>query len=362
MGAPKLTMKDVGKRFGNVLAVNGVSLQVQEGESIVLLGPSGCGKTTTLRMVAGFLRPDRGEIRIGDRQVATPTFSLPPEERGLSMVFQNYAVWPHMTVFENIAFGLRVRKRSGAEIRSRVGSILQVVRMEALATRLPGELSGGQQQRVALARALVLEPAMLLFDEPLSNLDATLREEMRFEIREIIRRLRITSLYVTHDQAEAMVLGDRIVVMRDGRVEQCGTPEEIYWDSRSRFVASFVGVANLLPGEVTEASQTQAVITVKGMALRGSLRSDASRPGLRENACLVVRPEDLEVRPPGDETKENALTGVIAMRTFLGHTVELRVDTAAGRLRVLAPASCAHREGESVSLYIHPQRAVILRD
>ena len=362
MGAPKLTMKDVGKRFGDVLAVNGVTLQVQEGESIVLLGPSGCGKTTTLRMVAGFLRPDQGEIRIGDRQVATPTFSLPPEERGLSMVFQNYAVWPHMTVFENIAFGLRVRKRSGAEIRSRVGSILQVVRMEALATRLPGELSGGQQQRVALARALVLEPAMLLFDEPLSNLDATLREEMRFEIREIIRRLRITSLYVTHDQAEAMVLGDRIVVMRDGRVEQCGTPEEIYWGSRSRFVASFVGVANLLPGEVTEASEAQAVITVKGIALRGSLRSDAIRPGLRERACLVVRPEDLEVRPPGDETKENVLTGVIAMRTFLGHTVELRVDTAAGRLRVLAPASCTHREGESVSLYIQPQRAVILRD
>ncbi len=362
MGAPKLAMKDVGKHFGNVVAVNGVSLEVEEGESIVLLGPSGCGKTTTLRMVAGFLRPDAGEIRIGDRQVATPTFSLPPEQRGLSMVFQNYAVWPHMTVFENIAFGLRVRKRPQAEVRSRVGSILQVVRMEALAARFPGELSGGQQQRVALARALVLEPAMLLFDEPLSNLDATLREEMRFEIREIIRRLRITSLYVTHDQAEAMVLGDRIVVMREGRVEQMGTPEDIYWHSRSRFVASFVGVANLLPGEVAETGPTQAVITVKGIAVRGSLRTDERRPGLRERACLVVRPEDLEVRPPGDGSQENVLTGVVAVRTFLGHTVELRVDTPAGRLRALAPASCGHREGEAVSLYVHPQRAVILRD
>ena len=362
MGAPKLAMKDVDKRFGSVAAVNGFTLQVQEGESIVLLGPSGCGKTTTLRLVAGFLRPDAGEIRIGDRLVATPTFSLPPEQRGLSMVFQNYAVWPHMTVFENIAFGLRVRRRAEAEIRSRVGSILEVVRMEALAGRMPGELSGGQQQRVALARALVLEPAMLLFDEPLSNLDATLREEMRFEIREIIRRLRITSLYVTHDQAEAMVLGDRIVIMCDGRVEQIGTPEEIYWRSRSRFVASFVGVANLLPGEVTVTGPTEGVISVQGVALRGSLRDDEQRPGSRERACLVVRPEDLEVRPCAQGPQENVLSGVIAMRTFLGHIVELRVDTSAGRLRALAPASCAHREGEAVNLYVHPQRAVILRD
>ncbi len=362
MGASQLVMKGVSKRFGNVTAVDRVSLEVQEGESIVLLGPSGCGKTTTLRMVAGFLRPDSGEIWIGGRSVATPTFSLPPERRGLSMVFQNYAVWPHMTVFENIAFGLRVRKRPESEIRSRVQNILQVVRMEALATRVPGELSGGQQQRVALARALILEPAMLLFDEPLSNLDATLREEMRFEIREIIRRLRITSLYVTHDQAEAMVLGDRIVIMREGRLEQIGTPEEIYWHSRTRFVASFVGVANLLPGEVTEAGPAEASVAVAGVVLRGSLQDGESRPRLHEQVCLVVRPEDLEVWPCDQGPEENSLTGAIAVRTFLGHTVELRVDTAAGRLRAMASTGCPHREGESVRLYIPPQRAVILRD
>jgi iron(III) transport system ATP-binding protein len=278
------------------------------------------------------------------------------------MVFQNYAVWPHMTVFENIAFGLRVRKRSGGEIRGRVQDILQLVRMEALAARLPGELSGGQQQRVALARALVLEPAMLLFDEPLSNLDATLREEMRFEIREIIRRLRITSLYVTHDQAEAMVLGDRIVIMRDGRVEQAGTPEEIYWHSRTRFVASFVGVANLLPGNVAEAGPTEASVAMHGILLRGCLRDGESQPRLHEQVCLVIRPEDLEVRPCDQGPHDNSLTGVVAVRTFLGHTVELRVDTPAGRIRVLTVASCPYREKESVSLYIHPQRAVILRE
>jgi hypothetical protein len=187
-------------------------------------------------------------------------------------------------------------------------------------------------------------------------------EEMRFEIREIIRRLRITSLYVAHDQAEAMVLGDRIVIMREGRLEQIGAPEEIYWHSRTRFVASFVGVANLLAGEVTEAGPAEVSVAVAGVVLRGSLQDGETRPGLHEQVCLVVRPEDLEVRPCGQGPEENSLTGAIAVRTFLGHTVELRVDTAAGRLRAMAPTGCPHREGESVRLYIPPQRAVILRD
>src|SRR6476660_2946521 len=238
--------------YGRVPAVNGVSFRVLAGEHLTLLGPSGCGKTTTLRAIAGLERPTSGEIRIGGEPVfsSSPSVNVPAERRGLSMVFQSYAIWPHMTVFDNVAYGLRVRKRPEAEVAERVRGALGLVQMSELAARRAPRLSGGQQQRVALARAFVFSPAVLLSDEPLSNLDAKLRAEMRLEIKELQRTLGITSVYVTHALEEALAISDRIVVMRDGVIEQTGTPAEIYDRPRNRVVADFVGSANLIEGRL----------------------------------------------------------------------------------------------------------------
>src|SRR5215213_1211481 len=237
------------KRYGDLAVVKDVSLAIDKGLLVCLLGPSGCGKTTTLRLIAGFIEPDEGRIRVGGRTISSPDRSEPPERRNMSMIFQSYALWPHMTVFENVAYGLRLRSLPGQEVRRRVEGILSVTRLTPLAARYPGELSGGQQQRVSLARALVVEPEILLLDEPLSNLDANLREEMRFEIRRLHDQYRYTTIYVTHDQAEAMTTADLIVVMNQGRIEQAGTPEDIYKRPRSEFVARFIGGTNILKGK-----------------------------------------------------------------------------------------------------------------
>ncbi len=250
----KLEIDDVVMGFGDVVAVDRASLMVADGETVVLLGPSGCGKTTLLRLIAGFYRPTSGAIRINGKTVASPTLMVPPEKRSLSMVFQSYAVWPHKTVFENLAYGLRLRGLDGKTIAAKIADALATVRMDAYAARYPSELSGGQQQRVAVARALVLEPEILLFDEPLSNLDATLREHMRFEIKALLSKLKITAIYVTHDQNEAMVIADRVAVMNRGRIEQIGSPEDVYYRSKTDFVAQFIGLANVLDGEVVDAS------------------------------------------------------------------------------------------------------------
>src|SRR6266545_6714078 len=249
----KLEIDDVTMRFGDVVAVDRVSLTVAEGETVVLLGPSGCGKTTLLRLIAGFNRPKAGAIRVAGTTVASPTVMVPPEKRSLSMVFQSYAVWPHKSVFENLAYGLRLRRLDAATIAAKVNDALATVRMDGYGTRHPGELSGGQQQRVALARALVLEPAILLFDEPLSNLDATLREHMRFEIKALLAKLKITCIYVTHDQNETMVIADRVALMNRGRIEQLGSPEDVYYRSETDFVAQFIGLANVLDARITGA-------------------------------------------------------------------------------------------------------------
>jgi ABC-type Fe3+/spermidine/putrescine transport system ATPase subunit len=236
--------------FGAVPAVRGVSFTVLHGEQLTLLGPSGCGKTTTLRAIAGLERPVAGEIRIDGAPIysAARNINVPAEKRGMSMVFQSYAIWPHMSVFDNVAYGLRVRREAATAIRDKVMQALALVQMQALADRRASQLSGGQQQRVALARAFVFQPSVLLFDEPLSNLDAKLRADMRIELRELQHRLGITSVYVTHDLEEALAMSDRIVVMRDGLVEQTGTPDEIYGLPRSAFVADFIGSANLVHG------------------------------------------------------------------------------------------------------------------
>ena len=241
-------LRDLTKRFGPVTVVDNVALKIDHGQLVCLLGPSGCGKTTTLRLIAGFLEPTSGEIRVGDRLVSSAARTLPPEQRKMSMIFQSYALWPHMTVAENITYGLRLRKLDRDTIAKKLKLILQTTKLEILAERYPGELSGGQQQRVALARALVVEPETLLLDEPLSNLDANLREEMRFEIRRLHDEYRYTTVYVTHDQSEAMTTADLIAVMNGGKIDQLGTPEDIYDRPQSEFVARFIGSSNVIKG------------------------------------------------------------------------------------------------------------------
>ena len=275
-----VVLASLTKRFGAAVAVNAVDLRIEPGEFVSLLGPSGCGKTTTLRLIAGFLSPDAGEIRVGERVLSRPGAVVPPEQRNMSMIFQSYAVWPHMTVSANVAYGLRMRRVAREPIRRRVLEALQRVRLEALADRYPSELSGGQQQRVALARALVVEPETLLLDEPLSNLDATLREEMRFEIRRLHDEFRITTVYVTHDQAEAMVTSDRIAVMNGGRIEQIGTSEDIYERPRSSFVARFIGASNILDCQVQgdRATVDGVVLRLTGGRPRGGPAQRALHP------------------------------------------------------------------------------------
>src|SRR5215213_1068188 len=244
-----LQLVGLAKRYGRLTVVDHIDLAVERGSLVCLLGPSGCGKTTTLRLIAGFIEPDGGEIHVGGRMISSTGSSEPPERRNMSMIFQSYALWPHMTVRENVGYGLALRKLPKSEIMERVDRILGVTRLEPFADRYPSELSGGQQQRVSLARALVVEPETLLLDEPLSNLDANLREEMRFEIRRLHDRYRYTTVYVTHDQAEAMTTADVIVVMNLGTIEQAGTPEEIYQRPKTEFVARFIGGTNIFKGK-----------------------------------------------------------------------------------------------------------------
>jgi len=289
----RVTVTHLTKRFGDTTALRSVSLAIESQELFFLLGPSGCGKTTLLRTLAGFYQPEGGEIHFGGRAMN----GVPPHERNTGMVFQNYALWPHMTVAENVAYGLEVRKIPAAERRSRIGDALATVRMTEHAGRMPNRLSGGQQQRVALARALVIQPDLLLLDEPLSNLDARLRLEMREEIRRIHAETRITTIYVTHDQKEALSLADRMAVLRDGVIEQVGGPREVYCQPASRFVADFIGESNWLPGEVLSAATKQLVVkTAVGElivdALAGPFRGARVWLGFRPEAVTIGRGED----------------------------------------------------------------------
>ena len=295
---PGFALEGISKRFGEAEVVSDLSLAVSDGEFVVILGPSGCGKTTTLRMIAGLERPDTGSVRIGDRVVSAPGRFVRPEERAIGMVFQSYAIWPHMTVFENVAYPLRVRRVKMATRRVRVSEALELVGLGGQERRPATQLSGGQMQRVALARALVADPSLLLFDEPLSNLDLKLREHLRIELKALQRRTGLTNLYVTHDQAEAVELADRIVVMERGRIVQQGRPQELYRDPRSRFVAEFIASANILPATVLGASGpgTARIRTQSGFETEA--RHNGPVP-VGSAVDVMIHPEDCGLHPPG---------------------------------------------------------------
>ena len=302
----KVDLAGIRKSYGPLTVADGIDLAIADEELVCLLGPSGCGKTTTLRLIAGFITPDAGTITVGGQIMSRPGQTLPPERRNMSMIFQSYALWPHMTIAENVAYGLRVRRIARAEIERRVARILDITKLTPLRDRAPGALSGGQQQRVALARALVVEPQTLLLDEPLSNLDTNLREEMRFEIRRLHDELRITTVYVTHDQSEAMTTADRIVVMNHGRVEQVGPPETIYQQPDSEFVARFIGGTNILRG-APEAHSVRC----------GCLTIHCGNPVPQGGDIPVsIRPGDVEIGPYTGRLNEFPAT--VLRHTYLG--------------------------------------------
>jgi iron(III) transport system ATP-binding protein len=354
-----LEVRGLVKYFGADRAVDDVSFGIRRGGFLTLLGPSGCGKTTTLMCIAGLHRLDAGEIRVGDAvytSAATGTF-MPPEKRDIGMVFQSYAIWPHMTVAQNVAYPLEIRRVGRAEIDSRVNDVLRLVGLEAMAGKLATQLSGGQQQRAALARAIVARPRLLLFDEPLSNLDLKLREQMRLELKRIQREVGITSVYVTHDQAEALVMSDEIIVMSKGRIEQKGGPREIYGRPMNRYVSNFIGVANLLEGRV-------ARMTAPG---RGEFEVDHGEPvrlpcrlaeGLGEGApaVLSVRPEN--VHAALERCAAPCLEGEVLQTIFLGNCLECRVLWRGFEWKVLAHPRMRFKAGERVYLTLDAERAL----
>jgi iron(III) transport system ATP-binding protein len=356
------------KRFGAETAVADVCLSIADGEFVTLLGPSGCGKTTTLRCIAGLERPDGGEIRIGGDVVASAErgIYLYPEQRNIGMVFQSYAVWPHMTVFDNVAYGLRVRRASSQEIKQKTMRSLELVGLDHLAERYATKLSGGQRQRVALARAIVYEPRVILFDEPLSNLDAKLREQMRTELVRLQKDVGITSIYVTHDQSEALVMSDRIVVMDKAVIQQIGDPETIYARPANTFVANFIGVANLIDGVMLGREGEAAVIEVAGGGDRAPMKlkavgADGAMPG--QTLHLSLRPEDVKLhtaRPAQDDAGGNLLQGDVIDTVYLGNFLECRVQVGSHEIAVQMDHFESLAPGQQVYLTFKPEHGLCL--
>ena len=343
-----ISLRGLTKRFGNVLAVDDLGLEVADGELIALLGPSGCGKTTTLRSIAGFEAPDAGEIHFGDRRVT----ALLPEQRNIGMVFQNYALFPHLTVWDNVAFGLEMRREPARAIAERVAAVLAKVQLSGLERRYPRQLSGGQQQRAALARALVIAPDVLLLDEPLANLDAKLREEMRFYVRSLQQEVRITTVYVTHDQAEAMVIADRIAVMFAGRIHQLAEPREIYHRPATAMVAEFIGLTNFIAGDLVGRDGEFLVLETALGPLRGAGRMPETG---EKSRLLIVRPEAIRASRQAGDTRFNRLAGTVRAIAFLGNLVDYRVEVGHGTiLRVQGDPHELFAVGERVHLAFDP--------
>ena len=344
-----LELEKLTKRYSEVVSVDAIDLAVGHGEFVCLLGPSGCGKTTTLRMIAGLTEPESGEIRVGGRVMSSATGVVPPERRNMSMIFQSYAVWPHMTVRENVAYGLKLKPLKPEEKQRRVDALLDATQLAQLAERYPSELSGGQQQRVALARALAPKPDILLLDEPLSNLDANLRAEMRFEIRRLHDQFQYTSVYVTHDQVEAMTMADRIVVMNAGRIEQIGAPEEVYERPNSAFVARFIGGSNVL--KVRHVGGR--TVDIGGHALE---IGEGEFSGAGKEMSICVKTHDIELLPSGGASPGNNLVpGVVRSQAYLGSHRDYIVDVGQEVL-IAAPPEVQVPTGSAVAVRFRPQR------
>ena len=357
-----LSVEDLVVAYGSVKAVRNISFTVEDGEFVSLLGPSGCGKTTTLRCIAGLEGSSSGTIRIGGEIVAADGRDVPPEKRGINMVFQSYAVWPHMTVFENVAYGLRTRREPKADVITKVNEALSIVGLDGYGDRYGTELSGGQQQRVALARAVVTSPRILLFDEPLSNLDAGLRDRMRFELVELQRRLGQTSLYVTHDQSEAMLMSDRIILMKDGAMIQSGSPRDLYDRPASRFAAEFIGNANILDGTVvrTSADGRALIALAGGIHLEGCFSwPDAARSS--GSVLVCIRAESVE-QVNATEDAPNCLDAEVLAVSFLGSTVSCRLRIGETELRAELAARRPPSVGQQLRVRIDPDAVILISE
>ena len=356
-----ITIKGLTKSFNAgddaPAAVADLNLDIKDNQFITLLGPSGCGKTTTLRMIAGYIVPDAGTIHVDNRLVSSSGSVTPPDQRGMGMVFQNYAVWPHKTVYENVVFGLKLRKVPSAQMKKKMDETLALVNLTGLEARYPNELSGGQQQRVALARSLVVEPEILLLDEPLSNLDAKLRENMRVELKRLQRRTGITFVYVTHDQAEALALSDHIAVIHGGKLQQYGTPNEVYEKPANRVVADFMGLVNLLPAKVVE------VRSGAGTIAAGSLKLDVPVPAgckAGDGVEVAIRPENIHLKKAADGSGASAK---ISERTFLGNVSEYYATLDSGQtLRVQTHPKQVFAIGEAVAVEIDTTQCSVFRN
>lgn len=359
---PDVRIEKLVKRFGSVKAVAGVDIHIPEGKIITLLGPSGCGKTTTLRCVAGFENADEGKIWIGDQLIfdAKEKINISPQKRGMGMVFQSYAVWPHMSVFENIAFPLRIRKASHSEVDERVNRAMNMVGIRELKDRLPSAISGGQQQRVAFARAIVYDPAVLLLDEPLSNLDAKLRERMRFEILELQRKIGVTTIYVTHDQEEAMVLSDEVLVMDLGKVIQRGGPEEIYFNPRNEFVADFIGKINFLKGRVKSREEGRALVTIEDEGFQGEIQTTHSDFPSGQAVLASVRPENIHLHTEKPDQQNNTWKAKLERKNFLGGLFDMEININGKILRCRSPFVVKADRGSDVFIHVKPEDVLLI--
>ena len=355
-----LKVENLSKNFGKVKAVQEVSFEATEGKVLSLLGPSGCGKTTTLRCIAGFENPDRGEICLDDRKIT----HISPERRGIGMVFQNYALWPHMTVYGNLAFGLQIRKVSKDEITKKIKKVLGMVQLEGYENRYPRQMSGGQQQRIAMARALVFEPEIMLLDEPLSNLDAKLREEMRFQFTELQKSLGITAVYVTHDQAEALVISDKIVILDKGKIVQSGSPKEIYSNPKNKFVAGFIAVTSFISGSINSFAEEKKKVIVKtddGLVIHGFNNSfDIGQKvsvAMRMNVIKFIQDEN-----KSDKNTVNIFKGKIIQSSYLGDIIDYKIKVGNWEVRTNSDAKYNFKVGEEVTFYLSPEDIIVTRE
>lgn len=353
--------KDVTKTFGRVVALDNVSMNFKKGIITVLLGPSGCGKTTFLRCIAGLERPDSGEILFEGKMMSSKNIYVPPSKRGIGMVFQSYAIWPHMTVFNNVAYPLKMRKVQRGDMEKQVQEALRLVRLDGLEKRYATQLSGGQQQRVALARALVYNPIILLLDEPLSNLDAKLRESSRFELKRLQSKLGTTVVYVTHDQAEALVLADEIAIMNVGKIEEIGNAVEIYKSPKSKFAAEFIGLSNFVLGVIAEKDVRQGK-TIVSTEAGASIGVTESEHELNEDVIVMIRPEDVIIQDSRTPCYKNTFEARIRTIAFLGNIVDFILEVKGiGDMRVQDSALRGFKEGDSVFVYLDPEACKVLR-